>query len=664
MGGFNRRYPFNPGLDVITQIEGTVIIDLAPPGSIQGVGTGVACVVGEFANMQHAVAVSATGVATTRPTAAEIFSSADLLDKVGGFDELLGAFGVSQGNGFVEIRSKRFARLIVMPVDILTPAAGSQGTVRLWRQLPTNQSATVAQPIVPVSAAVVDASREFRNSGNRARLASRVVFTDQIAYHSGTDGAVTAAGAAVTQSFDSATGDFVNKGVLEGDILVIGVIGGAGALGANADTYRVVSVTDADTIVVEKLDGSSWTWTTGTALPWRLHVGTTADSNAAHNQLSEAAGYSVLARPLDATLTVGLALTPTVVPAAGTATTWDPLSGLTGKVHPSTAVTYDATVHAPNAAVNATIEARYQAALDALMNDDYPARDVNIVTAARKSTTIASALRQHVLNASTRGLTRRTILSPAVNQVTLATVLGAAAPGVGATRSDRVDYAWPGAQVSIPEAVGFSLTTADGRTTVDGILDLTGDTWLMAVESNLPPERNPGQAAAPVPQVLSPVLAFARGTPRLGQPEYVQLRAQGIAALRFDRVAGPIFQSGVTTSLVSGEKNIMRRRMADYIQDSIADRTTQLSKLPLTESLKGDVLAEIDAFLNDLLSPNNPAAQRIDGYSIDGDNGNTPTTNARGVYVVLIAVKLTPTADNFVIQTNIGEGTVISEVIS
>lgn len=659
MSGFIRRYGFNPDLPTITLIEGVIIADLPPPGSIQGVGSGVVCVVGEFSNMAYAVTVDSTGNVTTNPRPVEVLSSIDMVDKVGGWDETLGKFGSDQGNGFVEIRNKTFRRLICAPVDLITPSStGTTGALRIYRELPTNQSATVAQPIVPVSPASVPAGREFRSSGNRVRLASNTIFQGLPQYAMGIDGAITAAAAAVTNTFTSASGNFVNAGVAVGDALVLGVIGGAGALGANAGTYRVVSITNATTLVVQKLDGSSWAWTTGTAQPWRLHKASTFDSAPVAAALATNLGYSVVARPLDATVAAATQITPTIVPPAGTAVSWDILSGLSAWTHPTAALTYDAAIHAPNVASSATLDARYQSAIDGILSDDAPARDINIVVAARKTSTIRSKLKSHVLTASQRGLTRRAVISPAVNQVTFNAVIGDTDPGVGANRSDRIDYSWPGALTSVPEAVGFAITTADGKTTTDGILDTTGDTWLAAVESALAPERNPGQAAPPVPGVLAPVIGFSRGTPKLAMPEYTLMRQFGIAGLRFDRVSGPIFQSGITSSLVSGEKNISRRRMADFIQDSIAQALNPLCKLPLTPELRDTIVGEISAFLTQLQAPDQPSARRIESFLIDDKSGNTPQTLAAGVFVVIVKVRLTPTADFIVLQTDVSENTV------
>jgi hypothetical protein len=180
------------------------------------------------------------------------------------------------------------------------------------------------------------------------------------------------------------------------------------------------------------------------------------------------------------------------------------------------------------------------------------------------------------------------------------------------------------------------------------------------VLSNLPPERNPGQAGSPVKEVMAPILGVQRGVTSLGLGDYINLRAQGVVGLRMDRTSGPIFQSGVTSSLVSGQKNINRRRMADFIQDSAADALAPLAKQPATQSWKDTVTGQVDSFLLELLSPNNPAAQRIDGYTVDDKSGNTASLSAKGIFVVIAKVRMTPTGDFIVLQTEVGESVVVT----
>ena len=655
MSGFVRRFGSFPAADVIQQIEGVDIVDLPPPGAVNGVGVGVAAVIGEFADMSHGLSVDTVGVVTTNPVPVEVTSAQDLLDKVGGFDETIGDTGISGGSGFIALRNKKFFRLVVVPVNLASANAG-----RLFRELATNKGATDPTPIVPMSAGSVSAGREFKTGVNRVRTCKRVVFSSLGAYAQGTDGAVTAAGApAATQTFTSAGSLFLTAngglGVKKGDFLVVGQIGGAGALGANAATYRVHADPTINTsLVVEKLDGANFDWTSGTALPFRVHPATDADSGV--GEVADTIACTVPARPLDATVAAATSIAPSVVPPAGTATTWDPLSGLHFRTHPTGALTYTSTIQAPNAISDATIDALYAPCFDALLSDDLPSRDVNIVIPARTSATIRAKQKSHVLEASAVGYGRISPVSPPLTTLTVSGVIVDASPGVGATRDERIIYDWPGVQTFIPEAVGFNMKGADGFNHSDGMIDTHLNMWMASVLSNLAPERNPAQQTDPIPTIMSPIMSFQRGVSKLNINDYILLRKYGIAAARYDRtIGGFIFQSGVTSSLTSGQKNINRRRMADYLEDSIAERLNQFSKLPLTQSLKDSEIGECDAFLTLLKSDNNPAAQRIFDYRLDDVSGNTSDLEGAGIHVIIVKVRTLPTADFIVLQAEVGE---------
>lgn len=664
MAGFIRRYDYFPGTEVITLVEGVIIVDLPPPGSIAGISTGVVCCIGEFADVSYGVKVDTTGTVSTKPQPVEVFSSQDLFNKLGGFDDTIGDTGISGGSGFITLRNKKFSRLVCVPVNLASDKA-----VRLFRKLPTNTGATAPTPVVPLVAASVPAGREFKQSANRIRTMKAAAFTAYGHYGSGIDGAVTAAGSpGPTQTFGAAGGNFLTLarpdgtfGVKKGDILVVGQIGGAGALGANADCYRVqTDAASATQLTVEKQDGSNFDWTSGVSLPWRIHYATDAESGI--GAAADTAATTIPARPLDATISAAQTLNPTVVPPAATQTTWDPLSGLQLRSHPSNAVTYTSTIQAPNAPSDPTIDALYSTCFDALLTDDLPGREVNIVLPARTSASIRSKQKSHVLAASAQGIGRTSPISPALTTVTTSAVVADTDPGVGGNRDERINYCWPGAMTFVPEAVGHAMKGADGFSHTDGYIDTHLNGWLASLLSNLPPERNPGQASAPVPEIMAPIVGFQRLVSGLGMNDYIQFRQKGICALRIDRAAGPIFQSGITTSLTAGQKNINRRRMADFLEDSIAQRYNQFAKQPMTQAWKDSIVAETTAFLDDLLSINNPAAQRIAGYIVDDKSGNTPTLTAQGIFVVIIKVRTLATADFIVLQAEVGEAVNVTAI--
>lgn len=815
MAGFIRRVNSFPPVSFITQIEGVVIVDLPPPSSITGVGTGVTCLVGEFADMTFATQADTSGNITTFPQPTQAFSSQDLLNKFGGWDPTIGQFGGDMGNGFAELRNKSFAELVIVPVNL----ASSKG-VRMWRQLPTNKSFTDSTPITPVIAATVLAGLEFKSGANRVKNGKAFTFTDNVAYDGGTDGTIVPTGLpSATQPFISATADFKNAGTKVGDALVIGVIQpaltftptpttvsvavtvpvqptapgtidvvshagfpssgllligseiisytGVGtntftgcngavlgttnalhAIGAavsffnpnasvatlsvamiagdtsatvvdttplpssgtilidgevmhytgktltsltgltkglfntvdnahgngakitlltNANTYRVFSVDSATQITIEQQGNSDPTsafnasnWFAESSIPWRLYVASDADTGGIHT-LTQDGGYTIPARPLDATIAQMTNIPPTVSIPPNSPSNWNPLSGLTMRtVNDSIGLAFTSAVQAPNAADSPPLDALYNTAFDSLLTDESPGSDVNIVWAARKSTLIRSKIRSHVDAASARGLGRIGMISPSVNQLNTATVLGNADPGVGATRDERVVYDWPGLLTFVPEASGTVIATADGKTTTDGILDTTSDGWMAAICSNLAPERNPGQAGAPVSTIMANVLGLQRGAPNLTLSEYIAFKQFGIAAPRQTKTLGILYQSGITSSVVSGQTNINRRRMADFIEDSLAEAYNNYVKQPLTQDLKDTIQTETVAFLNTLLSPTNPAAQRIEAFSVDVVSGNTPETEALGIFVVIVNVRMLATADFIVLQASVGQTVVIT----
>jgi len=643
---FVRRYSTFPSAQVISQIEGIVIVDLTPPTSFEGVNTGVVGLVGEFADMTYAVSVDGAGNVTTKARPVEVTSAQDMLNKVGGFDPTLGDFGGDDGNGFVAINGKRFSRLVLCPVNLASPKG-----VRLWRELPLNRSTTSAAPVTPMTASTISAGTEFYLGDNSAKLAKTVTFTADAAIAHGPFGSLIDGPNGKTQTFNGASG-VEQKGVKVGDALVIG-----SGTTSYAGTYRITAVA-ANSLTVEKLDGSDFDWPAAISVPWRVHPAASFDTGASFTY-TEQAGYLLPARALGpGNFSAGVALQPRVAVATA--------PGLRMGVMPQPGaiaggLTYDATVQAANAPQSSELDALYADCFEALLADAYPTRDISILFSARTSDAIRTAMKTHVQTASAQGRGRMAVISPPINEVDRDTVLGDAAPGVGADRDERVIYSWPGVQVSVADAQLKRIKRANGTYTTDGILDVRADGFMASVLSSLSAERNPGQAADPVPLCLAPILGFQSGTlPDFNMSDYIQFRQNGIAAIRFDRSAGKSFQSGITTSTSAAEKNINRRRMADEIQDSLAAIYEKFSKLPLTNQLKDAIDSETVAYLEGLLSSTNPASQRIEAYSVDSKSGNTPELNAQGIYVVVVRVRMLATADDIVLQAEVGPTVTIS----
>ena len=131
-----------------------------------------------------------------------------------------------------------------------------------------------------------------------------------------------------------------------------------------------------------------------------------------------------------------------------------------------------------------------------------------------------------------------------------------------------------------------------------------------------------------------------------------------MAAWFISNTLGPIIRGGVTTSVTSGLEKIFRRRMTDFIVDSIAARAENFVETPLDLDLPtrtlgpltGALVGEVNQFLGDLLG-----RERIRAFSVDPFSGNTQTDIDAGRWIILISVKLVSAAEEIVLKATIGE---------
>ena len=143
--------------------------------------------------------------------------------------------------------------------------------------------------------------------------------------------------------------------------------------------------------------------------------------------------------------------------------------------------------------------------------------------------------------------------------------------------------------------------------------------------------------------------------------DYKAFKKKGIAALRMDNVA--IFQSGVVNVdpvVHPNLKNIARRRMADYIQDSIGVFGKRYGKKLSTLRRRQAVQNGITQFMDRLVSKENPDNQRIDGYALKPET--TPEELGMGLYRLVLRARTLASLDAIVVATTIGETVDVNEI--
>lgn len=312
------------------------------------------------------------------------------------------------------------------------------------------------------------------------------------------------------------------------------------------------------------------------------------------------------------------------------------------------------------------IDTAYENTIDASQPGEEATDDVVIVASARQSAAIRTRLLENARDSSAVGRGRISLNRSPIGTLPgtgAGEVQNAADPGVGANRSDRIIHCYPHFEQRISE-----IASLDPTATISVPEVLVGaDSAMSVLLSNLPPENNPGQSTQNIASggLLTFIRKLEDGLTGAGLPtkfllsDYVAFKASGIAALRRSpEISEWVVQSGVTSvspTLFPTQAPIKRRRMADFIQDSLATISLKFNKLPGTTDRFDSLLGELTDFLEILLSSTNPAQQRIAEYSIDGESGNTEDLQALGIRVIIINVRLLDTLDFIVLQTTIGE---------
>lgn len=248
----------------------------------------------------------------------------------------------------------------------------------------------------------------------------------------------------------------------------------------------------------------------------------------------------------------------------------------------------------------------------------------------------SSALKSYVQTIAA-GATDRLFLVGADSETTsVSTAAAETATGSFATL-DRVVYCYNHPYSLDPETATEMLTRPES--------------WLASILSQTDVDIHPGE---------EDTKAFTAGITRLYQPalareDYISLRQAGIAALEQDE--GFAFVSGITTCLIPGKEQITRRRMADFLQISVAKYLKHLVKKKNTDTRKTSAAGIIDSFLGGL-QENERVVKR---FFVDPDVLNNPTDEGNGLVRIFMRVRLISHMLELVLETEIGTQVQIKE---
>lgn len=299
------------------------------------------------------------------------------------------------------------------------------------------------------------------------------------------------------------------------------------------------------------------------------------------------------------------------------------------------------------------ITSRYQLALDQTKpgNSDLTG-DITAVWCARRASVIRIATVQNAVDSSEVGRGRIACVS-AEPSASASAVDALAAKTAALALASTDSYAQP-ADRTIITFPHHKVNVAD----LGNVKIQRGTAGVMAATlSNFPNEANPGASNEFIQGGIVELEDAFIANP-LSKTDYVNLLAAGVSPLQKDRTLGWWFVDGVTAApraTFPTRYTIKRRRMADEIQDSIAQIAAPFVKEPATTERVDAFVAEVIMYLTGLKSPTNPSAQRIVDFAVDEVSGNTLDLLALGIYTLIVKVRILSTMDEIVLQTSIGE---------
>ncbi len=725
---FVRRYTSDPGDTEILAIEGVVIIDQAPPGAINGVGSGFVCCIAEMEDGPFGIPV-------------EVASNTDLASTFGSFGFIYGSTPAHHacarsrhadnqlnpefwnGNGYIALVNKRFSRLAIVRVDTsvgsvsFTPIAFVTGNGNFEWALSPGQTLALdlgAGPVVATfnAAAATKASgtgsypttfaggehiQFVIDAGTPQQIGPVDVFF-QAADQSQAQVVARLNAAAGYAAFSVGGGNVTNfSGRVQGLSGNVQILAQDSIVGTKLGFNTTVQAGTGNVQDISKVK-----FTEVQSIVQGAIAGTTVDRDFNNNlRISAAAAASITVATSSTALALGFVngfvasnapSANTVIPAGtrvrnGSAVEWvtcQTIAVTAGSLGPYSAKVRPAVDDGTNAGTvagsanllpfavpggnysvinnlplapaltEAALDAAYVIAMNATLSSNTVTRECNVIISARASNAIRTNLRSNAQQASFQLFGRVTCVRPPLGTTRANARSAVTQPGVGAYRDERLIYNFPGFNTFVPLIAERGLSGGAGFT-ADGNIDVGSDTWCSSVLSQLNPEDNPGQLTSFM-QLANSLEVNNPDVQSMGLTDYELFKAAGICAPIIDN-GDAVFQSGVTSvdPLVSpGLVPINRRRMADYIEDSLAIAMKPYSKKLATRSRRAEVYGIVNDFLNGLVGNQNQSNQRIDSFSLDAKSGNPPTSLAKGIYRLIINVRLVPDMLDIVLQVTVG----------
>ena len=200
------------------------------------------------------------------------------------------------------------------------------------------------------------------------------------------------------------------------------------------------------------------------------------------------------------------------------------------------------------------------------------------------------------------------------------------------------------------------------ETSIDGALTMTSPaSWLASILSQIAPNIDPAYANNIQYTAGATGLKF-----QFTRADYIAFKEAGVCAFEYDGF-GYKPKSGVTTQIANSSKvMIFRRRMADFLTDSAALFLRNYQNAPNTKDNRDAVNAALRGFVKSLedvkMLPSDSEVTSGKAKLIDTESLNTDDTIAAGFFKILWKQRIYSSMRFIVIQAEIGESVVVTNV--
>lgn len=210
----------------------------------------------------------------------------------------------------------------------------------------------------------------------------------------------------------------------------------------------------------------------------------------------------------------------------------------------------------------------------------------------------------------------------------------------------RIIYAWPYIQ-----------------TTIDGVLEYTPPaSWVASVFSQTSPH---------IALSYTGNVGFLAGIVDLKYKEsrngYISLNEAGIMAFERDNDIGFLIKNAVVTQIINSQKReVLRRRMADFLTDSIAlflkNYQNQVNSSEKRDEVKAAILDFDTRLIRDGILPGAQDVKEGAPLLVDTESLNTDSVIEQGQFRILYKRRIFSSMRYIVLQAEIGTGVVVTEV--